>query len=72
MPDLELLSTVALLEDLPRPGLVRGQIGTIVERLSPSVAIVEFCDNEGRTYALETLDSDILLRLHDHPLEQVV
>ena len=72
MPDLELLSTVALLEDLPRPGLVRGQIGTVIELLSPSIAIVEFCDNEGRTYALETLDSDVLLRLHDHPLEQVV
>ena len=72
MPDLELLSTVALVEDLPRLGLVRGQTGTVVELLSTSIALVEFCDNEGRTYAFEILDSDVLLCLHDHPLGQVV
>ena len=31
------LRTVALLEDLPRHGLVRGQVGTVVEQLSPGV-----------------------------------
>ena len=52
MPELELLSTVALLEDLPRSGTAYcGQIGAVVELLSRSVAIVEFCNNEGRAYA---------------------
>jgi len=71
MENLEYLSVVALLQDLPKQGLVRGQIGTVVELLSPSVGLVEFCDQEGRTYALEALSSDLLIRLHDRPLEQV-
>jgi len=71
MSKLELLSVVALLQDLPKQGLVRGQIGTVVEVYSPSVGEVEFCDQDGRTYALETLSSDLLMRLHDRPLEQV-
>ena len=29
--DIEILSVVALLEDLPGEGLVRGQVGTVVE-----------------------------------------
>jgi len=71
MQNLEYLSAVALLQDLPEKGLVRGQIGTVVELYSPTIGEVEFCDNDGRTYALEVLSSDILIRLHDHPLDQV-
>lgn len=71
MSKLELLSVVALLQDLPDEGLVRGQIGTVVEVLSSSAALVEFCDREGRTYALATLSADSLMRLHDRPVEQV-
>ena len=71
MADLEYLSIVALLQDLPKQRLVRGQIGTVVEVYTPSVGEVEFSDQEGRTYALETLSSDLLMRLHDRPLEQV-
>lgn len=47
MSKLELLSLVALLRDLPEHGLVRGQVGTVVELLSPVVAEVEFIDDEG-------------------------
>jgi hypothetical protein len=32
---MELLSEVAVLQDMPEKGLVRGQVGTIVEVLSP-------------------------------------
>jgi hypothetical protein len=32
---MELLAEVAVLQDLPEKGLVRGQVGTIVEILSP-------------------------------------
>jgi Domain of unknown function (DUF4926) len=71
MQNLENLSVVALLQDLPEKGLVRGQIGTVVELHSPTVGEVEFCDQEGRTYALATLSSDMLMRLHDKPLENV-
>ncbi len=55
---------VALLEKVPGPGLVRGQVGTIVESLAPGVFEVEFSDNEGRTYASVALRSDQLLVLH--------
>ena len=51
MRELELLSVVALLEDSKDHKLLRGQVGTIVERLAPGVYEVEFSDDEGRTYA---------------------
>ncbi len=71
MSNLELLSEVAVLQDLPEHGLIRGQVGTVVEVLSPSAAEVEFCDDQGRTYAMAALKSEELIRLHHHPLAQV-
>lgn len=68
---MELLSEVAVLEDMLEKGLVRGQVGTIVELLAPSVAEVEFSDDEGRTYAIAALRSEELIRLHRHPYERV-
>jgi hypothetical protein len=49
MLNLELLSEVAVLQDLPEDGLLRGQVGAVVEVLSSSAAEVEFCDDQGRT-----------------------
>ena len=68
---MELLSEVAVLRDLPEKGLVRGQVGTIVEVLSPSVAEVEFSDDQGRTYAMAALRSEELIRLHHRPIQRV-
>ncbi|MGA7338948.1 MAG: DUF4926 domain-containing protein [Terracidiphilus sp.] len=68
---MELLSEVAVLEDMPEKGLVRGQVGTIVELLAPSVAEVEFSDDQGRTYAMAALRSEELMRLHHRPYERV-
>ncbi len=70
MRELELLSVVALLEDVVAHGLLRGQVGTIVERLAPGVYEVEFSDDEGRTYASLPLRSEQLLRLHHEPIGQ--
>ncbi len=70
MEDIKPLAVVALLEDLPERGLRRGQVGTVVERLAPGVFEVEFCDNEGRTYASLALRSDQLMILH-HDLVEV-
>ncbi len=70
MADLGLLSVVALMRDIPETGLVRGQVGTIVEVLSPEVFEVEFSDDSGRTYASLALRSDYLLRLHHEPLHE--
>lgn len=71
MPRLELLSVISVLRDFPEHQLVRGQVGTIVEDLAPDVHLVEFSDDEGRTYALATLNSHELIRLHHGPLERV-
>jgi hypothetical protein len=59
----KLLDVVALLEDVPSRGLVRGQVGTIVETLAPGVFEVEFSDDSGRTYASLAMKSDQLLVL---------
>jgi Domain of unknown function (DUF4926) len=66
-PDIHLLDVVALTVDLPEKGLVRGQVGTVVEILSPAAYEVEFSDDEGQTYAQAALESDQLMLLHYRP-----
>lgn len=70
MAELEMLSVVALLSDLPEHGLVRGQVGTVVERLAPGVYEVEFSDDGGRTYASLAVSVEQLLVLHHEPIHQ--
>ncbi len=66
--DIELLDVVALTEDLPERRLRRGQVGTIVEVLTPGVYEVEFSDNEGRTYAELAIPARQLMVLHEQPI----
>jgi hypothetical protein len=66
-PDIHLLDVVALTVDLPEKGLVRGQVGTVVEILSPAAYEVEFSDDEGQTYAQAALEGDQLMLLHYRP-----
>ena len=70
MADIEMLSVVALLQDSPEHGLVRGQVGTVVETLAPGVYEVEFCDENGRTYAMASLKAEHVMRLHHEPVHQ--
>ena len=70
MPELELLSVVALLKDTADQLVRRGHVGTIVERLATGVYEVEFSDDEGRTYASLPLRADQLLQLHHEPGHQ--
>jgi hypothetical protein len=70
MAEIELLSVVALLEDMPEKGLLRGQVGTVVEILAPAVFEVEFSDDAGRTYATVALRADQMMRLHHEPNHQ--
>jgi hypothetical protein len=65
---MRLLDVVALLEDLPKLGLRRGQVGTIVEVYEPCVFEVEFSDTTGKSYALETLKESQIMILHYQPL----
>ena len=67
-PEIRVLDVVALTEDIPDRGLLRGQVGTVVEALGPGVFEVEFVDNDGRTYAMLPLKSSQLLVLHYQPV----
>jgi hypothetical protein len=50
-----MLDTVALTIDCRELGLSRGNVGTVVEVLSPDAFEGEFVDGQGATYRLETL-----------------
>ncbi|MDV3001129.1 MAG: hypothetical protein N5P05_002735 [Chroococcopsis gigantea SAG 12.99] len=67
---MKLLDVVALIVDLPAYRLYRGQVGTIVEVYEPNVFEVEFSDNSGRAYAIETLKEADLMLLHHGPISQ--
>ena len=64
MAEFEMLSVVALIQDLPAKGLKRGQVGTIVEDLAPGAYEVDFSDDQGRTYASVALHAEQLMRLY--------
>jgi hypothetical protein len=61
------MSVVALLEDLPEHGLVRGQVGTVVLAWAPGIYEVEFSDAEGKPYALVAVREEQLIRLRQEP-----
>lgn len=62
--EIRVLDVVALTEDITDRGLLRGQVGTVVESLGPGVCEVEFVGNDGRTYAMLPLKTNQLLILH--------
>ena len=62
---IKVLDTVALIEDLPGRKLKRGEVGTVVEILAPSIYEVEFSDDDGETYAELALRRDQLVLLHN-------
>jgi hypothetical protein len=62
---IKLLDTVALLEDVPERKLTRGEVGTVVEILAPDVYEVEFCDEDGETYAEFAVRGTQLVALHN-------
>ncbi len=65
--EIQELDVVAVTEDIADRGLLRGQVGTVVESLDQSVFEVEFVDNDGKTYAMLPLKSSQLLVLHYQP-----
>ena len=52
---IRVLDVVALTVDLPDRGLQRGQVGTVVEALSPGVFEVEFSDRMLRRRAFASI-----------------
>lgn len=65
--EIHVLDVVALTEDIPHRGLVRGQVGTVVESHGSGAFEVEFTDNEGKAYAMLPLKASQLRMLHYQP-----
>ncbi len=61
------LDAVALLADRPADMLARGQVGTVVESLDETTALVEFSNDEGRAYAIVPCPVSELMVLHYLP-----
>ena len=61
------LSPVALLNDLPKDKLARGQVGTVVEDIDGSTVLVEFSDDQGRAYGIVPCPRAELIVLHYVP-----
>jgi hypothetical protein len=70
MTDIEMLSVVGLLEDIPEEGSVGGQVGTVVESWAPGVYEVAFCDGDGKTYVTAALKTEQLMRLRHEPVHK--
>ncbi len=66
--EIALLDVVALTCDLGDEGLVRGQVGTVVETLAEGVFEIEFSDDSGKTYAMLPLQKEQILVLHHEPV----
>lgn len=64
---LKLQDVVALLNDIPDEGLVKGQVGTVVEALDEGVYEIEFADKQGRTLVSLALPDSELMLLHFEP-----
>jgi Domain of unknown function (DUF4926) len=62
---IKLLDVVALLKEKPEGKLLRGQIGTVVERYNDSEFEIEFSDNNGKTISMLTLSTDEVMLLHN-------
>ena len=79
MSKLQELDIVALTEDRQTTHfetgepitLYKGQVGTIVMEYDNNVFEVDFSDNDGTTYAMETIPGDRLIRLHYELVEVV-
>ncbi len=67
LAQVNLLATVALLEDIPEENVLRGSVGAVVERIAEDVVLVEFCGSNGRTVAMPAIREDKLLELRKTP-----
>lgn len=59
-----MLDMVAVVNPPAEPGVLVGDVGTVVEVLAPDGLEVEFLDNDGRTRCVATLRVDDVLVLN--------
>ena len=60
---MKLLDVVATLQDFPEQQIVKGQVGTIVEKLDNNNVLVEFANVEGVAYAIKPIPVARLMEL---------
>ena len=58
------LDVVALLEDIPSEGLIRGKVGTVVEDFGVGVYLIEFANRKGQAYPFTEVKGEQLMVLH--------
>ncbi len=78
MNEIKLYSEIVLMNDKPNVGLLKGDVGVVIEIYNNHAGFeVEFMTKEGRTVAVQTLDSSEIRAistrdmLHIRELEQV-
>jgi Domain of unknown function (DUF4926) len=67
----EVLDVVVLERDIPEHGLRRGDLGALVEVMSPEALAVEFVAASGRTQALVTLKPGDIRAVQDDDVVSV-
>lgn len=65
--EAKLLDVIALTEAVAGTALKRGQVGTVVEILDRDTVEVEFCDDQGHTYAMAAVPVTQLIVLRYLP-----
>lgn len=65
---MQIHDVVAVTRDVPDSGLVKGQVGTIVEEWREGLYEVEFADLDGRAYAIAALSEEMLMPLWFQPV----
>ncbi len=64
---MKLHDIVAALQDFPERNVIKGQVGTVIEKLDASNVLVEFVDTAGVTYAISPIPVTLLLELKHMP-----
>lgn len=62
--EIKVLDVVAVLEDVPKHSLRRGEVGTVVEQWKDGAYEVEFSDDSGEAYAFAALRAEQLMKLN--------
>ena len=63
LPDFSDGETVALLQDIAQPRLMRGQVGIIQKRSAVGIYEIEFTDSHGKPFARASVEAHHLMRL---------
>ncbi len=61
---IKILDVVAVVEEIPKHGLKRGEVGTVVDRWKDGTFEVEFSDDTGEAYVFVALHPKQIIPLY--------